>query len=196
MSVFECMFESCQRLRCGRRWRTLPRPTTPFAACDVDALTRTEVVSVMDDLETLACRMPTQTHRLLARLQAETSPREMGAKSWNEVLRIRWRLSTGEASRRLHEAADLAARTSLTGQPLAPLLPAVAAAQSAGLITGEHVSVIRAAIKRLPCWVDTDHRRTVRGRPGARRGRCRTQRVARDRRAAVVPARSGRPRTR
>ena len=65
----------------------------------------------------------------------------MGAKSWNEVLRIRWRLSTGEASRRLHEAADLAARTSLTGQPLAPLLPAVAAAQSAGLITGEHVGV-------------------------------------------------------
>ena len=79
----------------------------------------------------------------------------MGAKSWNQVLRIRWRLSTGEASRRLHEAADLAARTSLTGQPLAPLLPAVAAAQSAGLITGEHVGVIRGVIKRLPSWVDT-----------------------------------------
>ena len=57
----------------------------------------------------------------------------MGAKSWNEVLRIRWRLSTGEASRRLHEAADLAARTSLTGQPLAPLLPAVAAAAVSGI---------------------------------------------------------------
>ena len=79
----------------------------------------------------------------------------MGAKSWNEVLRIRWRLSTGEASRRLHEAADLAARTSLTGEPLAPLLPAVAAAQAAGLITGEHVAAIRDAIKRLPSWVDT-----------------------------------------
>ena len=99
--------------------------------------------------------MPTQTHRLLTRLQAETTPREMGAKSWNEVLRIRWRLSTGEASRRLHEAADLAARTSLVGQPLAPLLPAVAAAQSAGLITGEHVAAIRDAVKRLPSWVDT-----------------------------------------
>ena len=35
------------------------------------------------------------------------------------------------------------------------MLPAVAAAQSAGLITGEHVASIRDAVKRLPCWVDT-----------------------------------------
>ena len=151
---------------------------------------------MIDDYQTLACRMPTQSHRLLTRLQAETTPAQMGAKSWNEVLRIRWRLSTGEASRRLHEAADLAARTSLTGQPLAPVLPAVAAAQSAGVITGEHVTAIRDAIKRLPSWVDTITRGAVRGRPGARRGRRGTQRAARDRRPAAVPAGSGRPRTR
>jgi hypothetical protein len=125
-----------------------------FDAADLDALTRAELVSVMDDLETLMCRMPTQSHRLLARLQAQTTPRQLGAKSWNEVLRIRWRLSSAEASRRLHEAADLAARTSLTGQPLPPVLPAVAAAQSAGLITGEHVATIRDAINHLPSWVD------------------------------------------
>ena len=122
------MFEVMSGVAVREAMANLVAAYDAFAACDVDALTRTEVVSVMDDLETLACRMPTQTHRLLARLQAETTPREMGAKSWNEVLRIRWRLSTGEASRRLDEAADLAARTSLAGQPLAPLLPAVAAA--------------------------------------------------------------------
>ncbi len=129
-----------------------------FDACDLDALTRTELMSVMDDLETLTCRMPTQSHRLLTRLQAEATPKQMGAKSWNEVLRIRWRLSSSEASRRLHEAAELATRTSLLGQPLAPVLPAVAAAQAAGLITGEHVTTIRDAIKHLPSWVDTTTR--------------------------------------
>jgi hypothetical protein len=129
-----------------------------FAGCDFDALNRTELLSVMDDLETLTCRMPTQSHRLLTRLQAETTPKQMGAKSWTEVLRIRWRLSSAEASRRLHEAAELGTRTSLLGQPLAPLLPAVAAAQSAGLITGEHVFTIRDAVKRLPAWVDTTTR--------------------------------------
>ncbi|WNG92758.1 HNH endonuclease signature motif containing protein [Mycobacterium sp. ITM-2016-00318] len=126
-----------------------------FDASELDASTRTELLAVMDELETLMCRMPTQWHRLLTRLQAETTPKQMGAKSWNEVLRIRWRLSSAEASRRLHEAAELGARKSLLGQPLAPVLPAVAAAQSAGLITGEHVSTIRDAIKRLPSWVDT-----------------------------------------
>lgn len=126
-----------------------------FDACDLDVLSRTELLSVMDDLETLTCRVPAQSHRLLTRLQAETTPKQMGAKSWNEVLRIRWRLSSAEASRRLHEAAELGTRKSLLGQPLAPVLPAVAAAQSAGFITGEHVTAIRDAIKRLPSWVDT-----------------------------------------
>src|SRR3954470_11665227 len=132
-----------------------------LAACDFDALTGSEVVSVIDEYQRLTCRMPTQSHRLLTRLQAETTPAQMGAKSWNEVLRIRWRLSTAEASRRLREAADLAARTSMVGQPLAPVLPAVAAAQSAGVITGEHVTAIRDAIKALPAWVDTTTRAQV-----------------------------------
>ncbi len=126
-----------------------------FADCEFDALTRAEVVAVIDELEMLGCQLPTQNHRLLARLQAETTPKAMGAKSWNEVLRVRWRLSSAEASRRLGEAADLGPRTSLTGQPLAPLLPAVAAAQAAGLITGEHVKELRNAVNQLPIWVDT-----------------------------------------
>jgi hypothetical protein len=32
----------------------------------------------------LTCQLPTQSHRLLARLQADTTPKEMGAKSWEE----------------------------------------------------------------------------------------------------------------
>ncbi len=65
-----------------------------FAAADFEVLTRTELLALIDDYETLTCQVPTQRHRLLARLQAETTPKQMGAKSWNEVLRIRWRLST------------------------------------------------------------------------------------------------------
>ncbi len=167
-----------------------------FAATDFDALTRAEVVAVIDELEMLGCQLPTQNHRLLARLQAETTPKAMGAKSWNEVLRVRWRLSSAEASRRLGEAADLGPRTSLTGQPLAPLLPAVAAAQAAGLITGEHVKEHPQRGQAIADMGRHHHRLAIRGGPGPRRGRGGAQRVTRYRRVAAVPVGSGRPRTR
>ncbi len=125
-----------------------------LAACDLDVLTLPELLAAGDELETLTCQLPTQSHRILARLQAETTPKEMGAKSWRDVLTIRWRISTTEAGRRLTEAALLGPRRSLTGQPLPPVLAATAAAQARGLITAEHVEVIRKAIHELPGFLD------------------------------------------
>ena len=94
-----------------------------LAALPIDALTKPELVGVLDELETLACQLPAQSHRMLARLQAETTAKEMGAKSWRDVLAIRWRISTSEAGRRLDEAAQLGPRRTLTGEPLEPVLP-------------------------------------------------------------------------
>ncbi|WP_082022620.1 DUF222 domain-containing protein [Mycolicibacterium setense] len=125
-----------------------------FAACDFGALTRAQVLAVLDEYETLMCQLPGPLHRLLAQLQAEATPRELGAKSWNAVLRIRWRLSSAEAGRRLAEAAELGPRRAVTGEPLAPVLPVVAAAVGAGLITGDHVKVLRDAVGDLPGFVD------------------------------------------
>ena len=75
-----------------------------LAACDIDSLTLPELLAAGDELQTLTCQLPTQSHRILARLQAEATPKEMGAKSWRDVLRIRWRISSSEAGRRLTEA--------------------------------------------------------------------------------------------
>ncbi|CAA0127888.1 putative protein [Mycolicibacterium vanbaalenii] len=124
------------------------------AACDVDLLTRAELIEPLDELETLWCQLPAVRERLLARLQQESTPKQMGAKSWKEVLAIRWRISHGEANRRLGEAAVLAPRRSLTGEPMPAALPATAAAQALGLITAEHVAVIRHAVAKLPGFVD------------------------------------------
>jgi Domain of unknown function (DUF222) len=125
-----------------------------LAACDIDSLTPAELLAAGDALQTLTCQLPTQSHRILARLQAEATPKEMGAKSWKDVLRIRWRISSGEAHRRLSEAGLLGPRRTLTGQPLEPVLPATAAAQARGQITAEHVEVIRKSIAKLPGFVD------------------------------------------
>ena len=124
------------------------------AGCDADLATRAELVNVLDDLETVWCRLPALRHRLLARLQVETTPAQMGAKNWKDVLAIRWRISTAEAHRRLTDAALLAPRQQVTGPPLPPVLPAVAVAQAKGLINAEHVEVIRKAVDKLPGFVD------------------------------------------
>jgi len=86
-----------------------------FANCHLETLTRCELLELYGEYEALTCALPTQSHRMLARLQAETTAGELGAKSWNEALRILWRLSTAEAGRRLAEAADLGAQSTLTG---------------------------------------------------------------------------------
>jgi hypothetical protein len=132
-----------------------------LAGCDIDALTLDELLAAADELQTLTCQLPTQSHRILTRLQAEATPKEMGAKSWRDVLAIRWRISSGEAHRALTLAALLAPRRTLTGQPLPPVLAATAAAQAAGTINPEHVEVIRKAMHKLPGFLDTTTREQV-----------------------------------
>jgi hypothetical protein len=132
-----------------------------LAAAEVDLMDSTEIVAALDELETLTCQLPTQNHRLLARLQDETTPKQMGAKSWRDVLMIRWRLAPGEACRRLAEAEDLGPRHALTGPAMAPLLPATAAAQALGLLTGAHVRELRDAMAKLPGFLDTQERAQV-----------------------------------
>lgn len=124
-----------------------------LAACELGMLTRSDLIEPLDELETLRCQLPALNNRMLARLQAEATPQEMGAKSWKEVLSIRWRISTSEANRRLNDAALLAPRPALTGPSLPPVLPATAVAQAHGLINSEHVEVIRKAIGKLPGFV-------------------------------------------
>ena len=125
-----------------------------LAALPVDMLTRAELVEVLDELETLDCQLPTQSHRMLARLQTETTATAMGAKSWRQVLSTRWRMSSTEAGRRLDEAALLGPRQSLTGAPLEPVLACTALAQARGLINREHVKILREAMDRIPPTVD------------------------------------------
>ena len=85
-----------------------------LAACDLDSLTRRRTGVGDRRLETLTCQLPTQWHRLLARLQAETTP----AGDGRQVLERRAgdpvaHLDRPKPTRRLHEAAELGRRDQL-----------------------------------------------------------------------------------
>ena len=73
------------------------------------------------------------------------------------MLSNRLRIGRGEA-RRLDEADDLGPRTAITGEPLPPVLPNVAAAQAAGMIGAEHLRIIRRFFADLPTAVDVETR--------------------------------------
>jgi hypothetical protein len=127
-------------------------------ACDFDALSATETVALLDALEEAECRNAAHRHRGLAQLQQQTTAIDMGAKSWRDVLAIRWRLSGSEAGMRLTQAALLGPRRSVTGEPLSPTLEAVAVAQRMGFLTNEHVEIIRKGIAKIPGWVQRSER--------------------------------------
>ncbi|MGB3356755.1 MAG: HNH endonuclease signature motif containing protein [Mycobacterium sp.] len=125
-------------------------------ACEV--VSHRELVGLLAEVTTIARSIPALEHRVLSRLVAETEPHRLGESSWPKVLTTALRVSSKDAKRRLREAAVLGPRRSLTGQPLAPVWEATAAAQARGSIGAEHVEIIAGFHKLLPSWVDVGTR--------------------------------------
>ena len=123
------------------------------AALNFGALTTPERLALLERCERVRRRLPTVEHPLLNQLARQATPEELGGKLSHAV--AEWTLSTrSEAGRRIREAADLGERCGLTGEPLAPVLAATAAAQRAGKLGAGQVAVIRRFYHALPGWID------------------------------------------
>lgn len=85
-------------------------------------------------------------HRILAGLQAQATPKDIGARTWGQILTTRLRISEAEAQRRVRDARDLGPRYSMDGQILEPELAACAAALAEGSINSGHIDEIRGAV--------------------------------------------------
>ena len=116
-----------------------------LAAADLDAVESVQRYRVLDRLETARRRQIAIAHDHLARLEHVPGCPPV-AIALADVLRI----SRAEASRRLRDADQLKARTTLTGEPVPPLLPATAQAWHDGLLDGEHLEVIQKFFRDLP----------------------------------------------
>jgi len=129
-----------------------------LAGIGLDGLSCPALLTVLERLETHRRRQPASEHAVLHHLTSQATPAEIGGKSWAELLTMRLSISGGEARRRLGEADDLGPRRALSGQPLEPRLPNVAAAQAKGAINAEHVRIIRRFFTELPAAVDYETR--------------------------------------
>src|SRR3989442_4112555 len=113
-----------------------------MAGLSFSALSGPEVLGIQTRLEKGYRGQPAVDHRLRHQLRSQATPTELGANSWHKVLSEALRISEGEAKRRIKQASLLGPRRALTGEPLPPRLPNVAAAQARGEIGAEHVRII------------------------------------------------------
>jgi Domain of unknown function (DUF222) len=122
-----------------------------------DVLTTPERLSMLQNCEEIRRVLSAVEHPLINQLAEQADTTELGGKL-APALANRLRISRAEASRRIHEAADLGQRRALNGEPLPPVLPATAEAQRNGDIGNGHVAVIRGFWHRLPDFVDIETR--------------------------------------
>jgi hypothetical protein len=122
-----------------------------------DVLTAPERLAVLESLEQMRRGQPTIEHALINQLAEQADATELGGKL-APGLANRLRITRAEASRRIHEAADLGKRRTLNGEPLPPVLEATAEAQRNGDLGAGHVAVIRGFFHRLPDFVDVETR--------------------------------------
>src|SRR5271154_5728946 len=122
-----------------------------------DALTTPERWAVLQRCERIRRWLPAIEHPVINQISAHTDPAELGG-TLAAALANRLRITRADAFRRIHDAADLGERTALNGEPLAPVLPATAAAQRNGAIGAGHITVIRGFFHRLPEVIDPDTR--------------------------------------
>jgi hypothetical protein len=122
-----------------------------------DALTTPERLAMLQCCEKMRRQLPVIEHPLINQIGEQADATELGGKL-PSTLANRLRITRGEASRRIHEAADLGERRAITGEPLPPVLTATAEAQRDGHIGAGHVAVIRSFWHRLPDVVDVETR--------------------------------------
>ncbi|OFJ54130.1 HNH endonuclease signature motif containing protein [Mycolicibacterium grossiae] len=129
-----------------------------LAGADVDGLSHRELLESYAALETTLRRVPAVQHALLARLDREATPTDLGATSLSKLLMQWCRIGKGDALRRLAWARLLGSRRALDGQELPPQLPQTAAAIADGAIGDDHVRVIKDFVAELPDAVDLETR--------------------------------------
>ncbi|CQD19158.1 REP13E12 repeat protein [Mycobacterium lentiflavum] len=139
---------------------TLDAALDQVLGLDTEMLCTRERLVLLGRYEKIRRRLCAGEHPLINQLQQEATPAELGGKLSHAI--AEWTLiSRAEAGRRVREAADLGERRALTGEPLAPVLAATAAAQRAGQLGSGQVAVIRRFYHQLPGWIDVETRSHV-----------------------------------
>jgi hypothetical protein len=134
-------------------------PVAPMSSCldnvlgTLSVLDDKGIVQTLRDIESLSRR----THGVMLELVAEADSRgiavERGFRNTQQLLAGMLQLSAAEARTRVEHAAVVGTRRAITGETLAPRLPATAAALAAGQIGTGQLRVITETMAALPASI-------------------------------------------
>jgi len=130
---------------------------TALAATRLDHLDTTDRVGALTALAALTRRLAAVENELIAGLQRQATPAELGGSLADTLARATLS-TTAEAKRRITDAEDTTARTALDGQPLPPRFPATAAALAAGHPDRAHIREIHRFFHDIPAAVPAEER--------------------------------------
>lgn len=117
-------------------------------------LTDADVLAELREFEALRRRLAVVDHALVAELGRRGLAGRLVLGSTSALLQAALRLSPHEARQRVAASQVCGPRWGLTGEQLETLLPEVAAAQAAGVVSPEHARVIASTLDELPSSVD------------------------------------------
>lgn len=113
------------------------------------------------ELERLARRLPTVEHKLVIESERRGLPQQAGCRSTGQFLRGLLRIDPVEAHARVNAAFAAGSVRTVTGEPLEPAYPVLAAAQAEGTVSPRHARVVAKAIEGLPDQIRYEHEQRV-----------------------------------
>jgi len=124
---------------------------------DLTGLSEDALLAYWRETERLRRRVPSLDHALILEAEARGLPESHHVRNLGQFLRALLRLDPGEAAGRVRAAEAAGVRRAMTGQPLPPAYPVVAAAQAEGLISERHARVVVDTVEKLPDPVRHEH---------------------------------------
>ncbi len=115
---------------------------------DLDKFAPAVRLRALERMETARRRQVAVSHDVIAGLAKEDAS-DVGGPL-HKVIADWLRISCADASRRLRDVKQLSPRLTLTGQELAPELPATAQVWRDGMLDGQHLRVIQTFVRDLP----------------------------------------------
>jgi hypothetical protein len=113
-----------------------------LTSCDLTALDESQLLDVIRAVEKIRRKAESFDNVTIPELEARGIPARYVLRGTSQFVAGLLNLAPSESGARVRHARELGARVQLSGQISPPLLPGLAAARAAGMVTGKQVDVI------------------------------------------------------